>query len=448
MLKTRSLAADPGDRADWMYYTLSGSCNPTPPNNAVYLQYLDQYVAKYYDGLSKATTVLAGTKPVGVQTFESSTRARPWFNSCRNTKLYGYSYPYLLLTQSWNSPTTAYYVPYMRKPIPSVNFGLLSQTETLWTAVDSASSRAWGSMQPRFHGEVSMLNFIYELKDFKHLARLIANPRESSQKFFRMVKQSKKLLKEYNVLKRFAKTADEASKVWANLWLTNAFVIEPLIADCKDIADSIQRTATAAQEEFQQRGLEEQITHYTEKLSESYVGTWGSYNNAMFFTGMHQLATYTATLQYRYDYRLRSGFDAFNRYWGLNLNAGVVWEATPFSFLVDYFAQVGNAINFNSRDPNVNLSVTQYCESILTDNNYCVGINPGHSLVRRFYSPSNRCKENYTGFTPLSGIAYTHYKRRITVPNQGFALPRIKCPSNTQAMNMLALVRGTIGIKS
>lgn len=445
MQKTRTLATDAGDRADFKYNSLSGGGNIMVPPTALFLEYKDKYIFKYEEGMSKAATLLTGTKPVGTQTFESSTRKKPYFNSCCNIKLHGFSYPYLLLQKDYVNPKAAWYVPYWRDAIPSTNFGLLATGSPSWASAESAQRRAYWSMQPRFEGEVQMLNFIYELKDFKEMMKLAGTtPYGYSSACTRLGKTMKRMERNYKFLKDSAGTASGASKLWANLRLANEFALKPLIKDVRAITNQLAITAKAAQEEFSKRGLESQISHYSENLDEIYTGTWGTANNMMRFTGMYQLTKFNATMQYTYTTQLRDGKDLFQRYWGLEGTYGVLWEAIPFSFLADYFLKIGDSLHYMETDPNVTANIMQYCESLTQKNAYCRGILPGHSNVLRFYSPSSKRKDGSGAFSPTSGIEYNYYERRLTTPNKGAALPRLHCPSKGQQLNMLALVRGML----
>lgn len=455
MFKTRSLGTDSGDRSDFRYYASTSTVTRVPPNDEVFLDVLDNYASKYMEGMSKATTsgtVLSGTKPVGIQTVQGSTRGRPEWNSISNEKLRGFSYPYLVLFNSLVSQYTASYSLYMRKPIPSTNFTLLTNGAPSWSMTDAAARRAWWSMQPRFEGEVSMLNFIYELKDFKELLSITAKasatkakPGGFARKFSLLGSNMRRMVKDYEILKSTAKTARDATKIWANLRLANEFALKPLIKDISAITNQLVKTADTAQEEFSNRGLEEQKSHYSEKLDEGFSGTWGTTDSTqMLFTGMYQVTYFTATLSYTYSYVPRDGWETFKRYWGLNNTYGVMWEALPFSFLADYFIKIGKAIHSMETDPNVSLKIYNYSESLMQRQTNCIGLDPTHSRVRRFYAPSTRRNVASMNFCPLSGVERSYYHRRLTLPNQGSALPRLSLPSQGQQTNMLALVRGLL----
>jgi hypothetical protein len=144
-------------------------------------------------------------------------------------------------------------------------------------------------------------------------------------------------------------------------------------------------------------------------------------------------------MEFTYDYQTRGLTDALKRYYGFELNAGVAWNAIPFTFLIDYFIGIGDAINRMTTDPNVLLSMSQYCESRqvtakcgLLYNGSCdakyrsvVIINGKPALDRQI----------------ITGYEGTLYERRVVPPRKGMALPRLKLPSVKQALNMVALAR-------
>jgi len=131
---------------------------------------------------------------------------------------------------------------------------------------------------------------------------------------------------------------------------------------------------------------------------------------------------------------MRSDSDAFLKYWGLKFTPEVIWNGIPFSFLVDYFFKIGKSIHAMKTDPNVSLLKTQYCESILRtyDSGYVTVAGPNVNLVvNGVVNPSDG--------SCITGITGTHYKRRVTAPNRGSAIPRIQLPSGRQGANMAAL---------
>lgn len=145
---------------------------------------------------------------------------------------------------------------------------------------------------------------------------------------------------------------------------------------------------------------------------------------------------FTASLQRKYEYRLRRPEEGFLDYWGLRVTPEVVWNALPFSFLLDYVLQVGNSIRRMEVDQHVTLHDLLYYESLLS-----------YSQSGTFiYNPTTRIyykgKMKYAG-TPafLSGAEATYYERYFAVPNFGPALPKPVKIKPGQAANVAALLR-------
>ena len=112
-----------------------------------------------------------------------------------------------------------------------------------------------------------------------------------------------------------------------------------------------------------------------------------------------------------------------------------MWNAIPFSFLVDYFYKVGNAIHAMSVDPNVQLLQRQYCESICRT--YANGVvttgDPRATLcLNGKIVGAGSAQSGYTG---------SIYVRQVKEPNKGSATPKISLPSGRQGTNMAALAR-------
>lgn len=443
MNKSRLLEGLLGDRLDGKYYASSTS---GPYNSVTMIDRLARMAHYYEEGRQLAATVAVKPTGMGSQNIESSTNPKPIFNNVLNTKFVGHNYPFGII-YSWKSPTTyRTHQPYYRMNCVGSfqNIGALN-TQT-WADVEGCQRRAWWAMQPRFESEVSILNFIYELKDFSHLAKAMSRFR-----FDGVCKQLKNVRRRLTRIEQASGTLAAAGKTSRNAlgilndaYLQNQFAIQPLIKDVANIVELAVDAADEAQAEFGRRGEREQRSHYAEMLSEKYEGTWGSGNNDHIFTGRYSKNVFNATLEYTYKYNFRTGYEKLKRQWGLDLNAGVIWEAIPFSFIVDYFFEVGKAIRNMELDPNVNAEYKQYCESMLAQVSYGMHIDIGNSRVVAFHGPSigPGVDSHIKMCTPVSGYTGSYYRRRITSPNKGTALPRVKFASSRQTMNCASLILG------
>jgi hypothetical protein len=294
-------------------------------------------------------------------------------------------------------------------------------------------------MQPRFEGEISMLNFLFELKDFKDLAKFVLRPRTSYNKIRKFLRASRRGARPKDSMGR---ALDESSRGAAGGYLTWQLAIKPLLSDLAAIHANLATLVREAQEEFNARGSEDQTSHYTEVLglddsgltlgtgSESYAQASGKYHKTLF----------TATMHYNYAYEMRGTVDAFVKYWGLKPTAEAFWNAIPFSFIVDYFIRIGDSLHAMEIDKNVDLRMNDYAESLLSEvaiGEYFVPA-PEHS---NFYVINGEFKTAITYPLIYKGTLGSLYERRICEPNYGPALPRLKLPSGRQSTIMAAIVR-------
>lgn len=448
--KTRTVSSDLGDRPDGKYYASTGVVYK---DNATWKNIKETYMLKYNQARNLASSSVALPSSVGVETLNSSTRARPLFNEVVHSKKYSFNYAYLAMAAVGS--TSGYYTPYYRRVTPvdvRVNFNTLLALPTVnWDELDMARSRAWWSMQPRFETEVALLNFIYELKDFKQIVKATGSFNwsrfaENLSKSRSLVRASGGKLNNKSSLADIGQYSRDVTKGVASGWLAWQFAIKPLIRDVAEMIKLAEQTVKAAEQEFSDRGLDLQKSHYTEQLSlyESLVGS-GPYSE--FLTGARTQSWFTATMEYQYGYSMRADAELFKKALGLNLTAEVLWNATPWTFLVDYVLPVGKAIRNMSVDKNVRLAMKQYCESVTRTSFKGIAVNPLNSCFGAFYCPSangGRGIRPLESFTPLTGCSEIHYQRKLGAPNKGLALPRFKMPSTMQALNTLALVRGLI----
>lgn len=446
--KTRSISApDFGDRTD---NKRLGSTISIVYGSSTFKDWLLNYESKYTAARAIANYAVAPPYGAGIEAFESTVRPRPLFNNCYHSKRYCFNYPYLLVTCTPTSSGSAQSYWRRETPYAARNLSLLAPApKTSLSSLDDVRSRAWWTMQPRFESEVSMLNFIYELKDFKHLVKSVMNFKW--QAFTKKVTKTQEFLRALQTtsstkqtLSGLGKLANQGSKALADGWLSLSFAWLPLVKDLAEISKNLESTVQAAQEEFAAKGLDVQHTHYSEVLSVA-TGT----KSDIYYTAGGTLALFTATLEYTYLYKMRTNYEAMKKYWGLELTTEVIWNAVPFTFLVDYFLKIGKAIHTMSVDPNVSLNDLQYSESLFERSHIGEAIDPTMDKVQLFYAPSLKSVKDFAAkeisYVPINGCMDVRYQRWVTSPTKGVALPRYKLPSTKQVANMVALVRSCIG---
>ena len=363
----------------------------------------------------------------GYQQFESTKRRSPAFNDCWNQKVVCVNYPFYVACKTgagW--PVTILVTPYYRLPIPAKNVIVEDGT---FNGSESASARAWWSMQPRFQGEVALLNSIYELKDFRDAGKALLN---LELEIYNISKTIKSLIRRYK---------GAPTKLLADGWLSYALMVKPTLTDITSISAQLRTIVAEKQKEFANLGNELQTSHYSEILESTSSAI--SYNDyyPCWFNGTSRTRKFTATLQYKYKYSMRKPIDAMMRYWGIEGNLEVLWNALPFTWVADYFIKVGDSLHYMVKDPNVCLDMRQYSESILTT--HTNGQHIGH-LGTDFESVIEGTYRTFVGTTPpvlVSGYSASTYVRRVCEPNKGLALPRLKYPNTNQGRTLLALAR-------
>lgn len=298
--------------------------------------------------------------------------------------------------------------------------------------ISAAQRTAWHTMQEEFEGNVSMLNFLFELKDFKDIMRFLKNkPLDKLSNYVRRQEHKRRSRK------RKLRDSDPTAGI-ATAHLTWNFAVRPLISDVIDITKQLSQVVEDAQNQFKLKGLEGNTRHYSQEWVISDSLDWGPlpYGYSHKRSGELFKTQFCATMDYSFDYSMRSAYDAFRRYWGLELNAEVLWNAAIGSFLVDYFFNIGQTLSVMRHDRNVNLFLHQYCESLKTAREAGVFIDADVHA-----SPVAINNKIASGVNLLTGSHSGVYTRKVTIPNKGAVMPTFSMPTQPQWLNIAALTR-------
>lgn len=128
------------------------------------------------------------------------------------------------------------------------------------------------------------------------------------------------------------------------------------------------------------------------------------------------------------------------RYWGLSGSMEALWNATPWSFLVDYVYTVGKSIHAMERDPNVNWHVKTWLDTLKYKHVLGHYVN-GDPRAKVFVIDGQYMTPNKAHGTLLSGVEGSIYTRKVSQPIAGIAAPRLRGPSLQQWFNVAALAR-------
>lgn len=290
-------------------------------------------------------------------------------------------------------------------------------------------AKAYHTMIPRFEGDISMANFIFEMKDFrslsvaafKNIPRIIGSP-------------------------SITESMNLATKRVAEARLLKTFAIDPLVSDTADIIKQAQNLVMNVQEQFKDKGLLPDSLHFSEPLNQSQSLAYASADlQHKVYKGTKTEQVWTATMEGDYGYQNRSDLEAFAHYWGFLPTAEAVWNGLPFSFLVDYIFSIGDSLNRMRHDKNVKYTVRQYCESILSTSQSGWFLGPRDANDQLTIAIDSSFVKSFSGTSTerffVTGTTSSYYERIVKQPYWGPYLPSWKIPSEEQFANMAALLR-------
>lgn len=206
------------------------------------------------------------------------------------------------------------------------------------------------AMLPQVKAGLMSINSVLELKDFSRLERLGKRAMLSSQDLYIYFKRLTKGRQVGKTLRQLTRTA-------ADGYLTLDFAVKPLWADVWQAflaMISFRKQANGLLKNAGKRRRKRYeclapvgwvpSVNYTEAVSSvTYMrGGIKYYRQASFPLGDPM---FRAVMEYRYDYtasqrKLMELYVAMDKF-GINANPAIIWNAIPFSFIVDYFVAIG-----------------------------------------------------------------------------------------------------------
>jgi hypothetical protein len=283
------------------------------------------------------------------------------------------------------------------------------------------NSKALSVMLPKIKEDLSLVNSIIELKDFRSLPGLISRFRQIVPFVMRFVKSRKSIPSLLDFLKLPAET-----------FLTYQFAMAPLVRDIMglyasladyqaQINDLINRQGKMQQRHFTYRWNE--FPESVSELSPSYgldqssakiddpAYTWIQYRDTD-----TDASEFHAEIQYNYNYtKFQETHAASLRLLdrlGLNLNGQILWNALPWTFVIDWVVDVnrflGTYAKVQNMEPMVN--ILQYLWSIKRRRTIRTGlaVNTVSPLVPNHYVAGQRI--------PYPVVTETAYRRQVGLP--------------------------------
>lgn len=215
---------------------------------------------------------------------------------------------------------------------------LSSVTEPDAGTLRNLNAMAWDAMYPSLEGDMSITNFVLELGDFSRLLDLVTT------------------------WSGLVKKGAEGHLGWS-------FGIRPMISDIKELYDSLMNYRQRI-DDFIERAGQPQKRHFRYKFDEDDSETLiyeSLYSKG--YRNDESASVFHATLVYQYEiptelYTIRGKLNAIRDMVGLRFRLAEVWEAIPFSFVIDWFFPIQRFLEGFS-DPLIKpkLTVIDYCFS-------------------------------------------------------------------------------------
>lgn len=219
-----------------------------------------------------------------------------------------------------------------------------------WT-VPNYSYDAVRAMWPEVEANLSVINSIYELKDFKRLPNLLRSTNAS-------IESISKLLTGMGSFKR--KTLKQLVATAAGQHLNYMFAVRPLLSDIAALRAAFHGVAQRVDTLLANKD-KTFVSHYrrTIDLAEFGFKSYETYDlspvNGTYADGCRYRkvllgpAMYHAVMRYNYSYsrwqiehaRLLGYLDAL----GLNLNPSIIWNAVRFSFILDWVVKINRFLD-------------------------------------------------------------------------------------------------------
>lgn len=290
----------------------------------------------------------------------------------------GFSYPYGRVDD-----------PSPGLPILYVNAPAGSHRVTVEPAnVEELVQRALTSMLPGIRPRMSLVNSVYELKDFKSMARGLLS---ASKTFKRMLTHSANLKLDAKtrlrrILQREALSFQDRSYTLKRIvrgaadgYLQWMFALAPLVRDIDSVRESIKRVPVQVAQLLDREGKDSN-RHWRFSLSDTYASKTESYESGALPYGVKNRFVYkrytnyvspclNVSLAYTYKLRdwerqeaaLRGYLDAL----GVQVNPAILWNALPWSFVVDWVFGVSQWLDqFKIRNIEPQTYIQRCCASV------------------------------------------------------------------------------------
>jgi hypothetical protein len=311
------------------------------------------------------------------------------------------------------------------------------------TNLDQYITASLGAMLPKIRAEMSLVNSLVELKDFRHLPSTLLGLKNFASRLSNVVKRKTKL-KGGTKLARGSfsastPTMSESLGVASDAYLQQQFNILPLLSDICGFNTAIRRTRSRVNDLLVRQG-KRQIKHFKllvpmnqaastsgEALYQLHGGQFDGYiGNTSVQTGAYAspacsfkcvrevipdtYAEFHAQVEYNFWF---TRFQTENARWlglldalGVNLNPAIIWNAIPWTFVVDWVVDISQWLNQRkvlNMEPAVNISRYMWSWKF-------------QRTVRLRIAANSELSPDFLGYVYLPDLQETIYRRELSNP--------------------------------
>jgi hypothetical protein len=229
-------------------------------------------------------------------------------------------------------------------------------------SINTYIDRSLAAILPGIRPSLSLPNTLYELKDFKSLPRTIMRAKAVLTS----------LKKSSGILRALFRSSSDG-------YLQAQFNILPLLSDVIGVTQALSETRRQLRK-LMSNADRRLVRHYSTNMSQEYSNSDESASATVTWQVVpdqfrsrrqvfYSIRQFSATMEYSYHVNNLSGLDnetaALLDVLGVNLNPSIIWNAIPWTFVIDWLVGVSRWLDqFRTRNLEPVTRIHQYCYSI------------------------------------------------------------------------------------
>jgi hypothetical protein len=290
------------------------------------------------------------------------------------------------------------------------NYSWVNPPEVGIADVKSLCAEAFSEMKPSLNSGFSLTNFVIELAEFKWILKAFRKAKKSYD-FVNRIRKTR-LHKSFDALESVVGIDTDRKgpvKNMSSAYLMYQFGWKLFIQDLSELYTLLSNREKILHDYVSRQGIP-QVRHFQKVLQPGVTGT--EYPSDQWRKSYRLFSIFHATMKYTYTidglHSEYSKYKAILDIIGLKFNVSVLWEAIPFSFVVDWFLNVGDSLE--------SVFDKDYLESKVTILDFCYSVF--EKLTEEAWIAGQHQPDGYLG-----SYETTTYERRRCIPNtSGFGL--------------------------